>query len=170
MNNKKKLPLSDCFERSLRPKYFSVSVFEIKNTGNVNAGSQAGFYKFCLLNNFRNNKADKPGPALLFVKPNSSICWNSPPVVQQGFACILQEDFLKDRHWPSSILQLLFCNDQSPIIYLLNREQKDFITFLFTRMLMEQNTDYFFMNDLMYNYTYLIIHEALKTQASFRIN
>src|SRR5262245_26861127 len=147
MNKKTKVPLSDCCQRGLGLKCFSILVFEIRNS-NVIAGGQAGFYKICLLNNFHNNKADKPGPALLFVKPNSSICWNLTPVLLHGYACIFKEGFLKNNHWPACIQQALFSNDQRSFIYLLNREQEDFITFLFTRMLMEQDTDYFFKNDL----------------------
>ena len=49
-------------------------------------------------------------------------------------------------------------------MFVINDEQKEFITALFRKMLAEQATDYAFKADLIRNYMNLIIHEALKMQ------
>lgn len=49
-------------------------------------------------------------------------------------------------------------------VFEMSREQKLFIENLFEKILAEQNDNYFFKNDLIRNYTNLIIREALKMQ------
>jgi len=162
------------FSSRLWPNDFAV--YEITKSWNaISSASQKGFYNICLLTSpgidLHLGTAKKfNGAALLFVKPYSSPSWNLTPIAQEGYACIFKENFLKARRWPAHIQHSLLPNVESSSIYLLNCEQKDFITFLFTRMLMEQDTAYFFKNDLMHNYAYLIIHEALKMQTSLRLN
>jgi hypothetical protein len=44
----------------------------------------------------------------------------------------------------------------------LDKEQQEFITGVFKRMLTEQSADYAFKDEVIRNYIHLIIHEAVK--------
>ncbi len=83
-----------------------------------------------------------------------------------GYTCLFSEEFLKLSDRSESFQQSpLFRLGGTPILKL-DKEQKEFITSIFKRMLSEQSTDYAFKGELIRNYLNLIIHEAVKMQPS----
>jgi hypothetical protein len=174
MNNRAILHISSCYKRSSRLKDFAV--YEIKNSLNaISSINEKGFYKICLLTSNGINHQDEKekkidGAALLFEKPYASYSFDLTLIAQQGYACFFTEGFLKNDFCPACIQHSLMPDIESSSIYLLNPKQKDFVAFLFRRMMMEQNTAYVFKDELMRDYIHLIIHEVFKMQASHRVN
>ena len=83
-----------------------------------------------------------------------------------GYTCLFTEEFLKLGDRSESFQQSpLFKLGGTPILKL-DKEQKEFISSVFKRMLAEQSTDYAYKGELIRNYINLIIHEAVKMQPS----
>src|SRR5688572_17966231 len=83
-----------------------------------------------------------------------------------GYTCVFTEEFLKAGDRSASLQQSpLFKIGGTPILKL-DKEQKNFITSVFKRMIAEQGNDYTFKDELIRNYINLIIHEAVKLQPS----
>jgi AraC-like DNA-binding protein len=83
-----------------------------------------------------------------------------------GYTCLFTEEFLNLGDRSESFQQSpLFKIGGTPVLKL-DKEQQEFITGIFKRMLAEQSTDYAFKDELIRNYIHLIIHEAVKMQPS----
>ncbi|MFT4154276.1 helix-turn-helix domain-containing protein [Parafilimonas sp.] len=97
-------------------------------------------------------------PALLFSNPNVPYAWEASSEEQSGYFCLFKEDFIRHEelaHIP------MFKIGGEPLFFISETQQK-FISSLFEKMLDEIETDYTFKHDLLRNYVYLIIHEAMK--------
>lgn len=83
-----------------------------------------------------------------------------------GYACLFTEEFLKLSERSESLLHSpLFKIGGTPIMRL-EKEQKESLVNIFKKMIVEQDTDYAYKDELIRNYISLIIHEALKLQPS----
>jgi AraC-like DNA-binding protein len=106
------------------------------------------------------------GTTLFFGNPHIPYAWELLSESYNGFACVFTEEFLRVNDRSESLHECpLFKISGTPIFYL-SSEQKTFITSLFQKMIVEQDTDYVFKDDLMRNYINLIIHESMKMQPS----
>jgi AraC family transcriptional regulator, transcriptional activator of pobA len=174
MNNRVILTISNSYNRILRAEGFSV--YEIKNGMNAIASiNDQGLYKICLFTGSDIHPRDvkekgRQCAVLVFEKPYLSHSLNSTLKVQQGFACFFTESFLKNSFGSACIQPFRMSDIESSCICFLNPEQKDFVAFLFRRMMMEQNTAYVFKKELLCNYLHLLLHEASKRQTMLRLN
>lgn len=174
MKNRAILHTSSYYKRIVRPK--GVAVYEIENGMNaISSISEKGLYKICLLigngiHYHDEKEKDREGAILAFEKPHSPHASDLIVKAQQGFACVFTEGFLKYSLWSACTQPSQMPDMEGPLIYFLNPKQKDFVAFLFRRMLMEQHTAYVFKNELLHNYIHLIFHEAFKLQPSPRLN
>jgi AraC-like DNA-binding protein len=83
-----------------------------------------------------------------------------------GYACLFTEEFLQLTERSESLLHSpLFKIGGTPIMRL-EKEQKESIATIFKKMIVEQDTDYAYKDELIRNYISLVIHEALKLQPS----
>jgi hypothetical protein len=116
----------------------------------------------------RHNEKEKDtdGAALLFEKPYSSHFLQLSSAAQQGYACFFTEGFLKSSIESGCIQHSGRPAMEGSSIYLLKPKQTDLISFLFRRMIMEQNTAYIFKNELLRHYLHLLLHEVFKMQSS----
>jgi AraC family transcriptional activator of pobA len=106
------------------------------------------------------------GTTLFFGNPHIPYSWELLSESYHGFACVFTEEFLRVNDRSESLHECpLFKISGTPIFYL-SAEQKTFITSLFQKMIVEQDTDYVFKDDLIRNYINLIIHESMKMQPS----
>lgn len=86
--------------------------------------------------------------------------------INEGYACLFTEDFLKLSGRSESLLQSpLFKIGGTPILQL-NKEQKESIAPIFQKMIAEQSSDYAYKDDLIRDFIHLLAHEALKLQPS----
>jgi AraC family transcriptional activator of pobA len=103
---------------------------------------------------------------LFFGNPRIPYSCDVVSPINEGYACLFTEDFLKLSDRSESLLQSpLFKIGGTPILQL-NNDQKENIAAIFQKMITEQGSDYVFKDDLIRNYIHLLAHEALKLQPS----
>jgi AraC-like DNA-binding protein len=106
------------------------------------------------------------GSVLFFGNPHIPYSWEIVSSDYTGYACLFTEDFLKFGDRSESLQQSpLFRLGGTPILDL-NKEQREFVSTIFQKMIAEQETNYTYKDELIRNYVGLIIHEALKMQPS----
>src|SRR5258705_1041972 len=169
MNNQEDSHTSD-FNTELKLKGFKV--YEIDSKANVVRNySRKDFYKICLntgknIIHYADRSFETDGPVLFFGNPHIPYSWEIVSSTYTGYACLFTEDFLKFGDRSQSLQQPpLFKLGGTPILEL-NKEQREFISTIFQKMIAEQKTNYTFKDELIRNYIGLIIHEALKMQPS----
>ena len=156
------------FNSELKLKGFKV--YEIDSTESVvRSYNRKDFYKICLntgknIIHYADRSFETDGPVLFFGNPYIPYSWEIVSSTYTGYACLFTEDFLKFGDRTESLQQSpLFKLGGTPILEL-NKEQRDFISTIFQKMITEQETAYTFKDELIRNYIGLIIHEALKMQ------
>ena len=159
---------SSAFNAELKLKGFKV--YETGSIPRGHAYNRKDFYKISLnTGQYIFNYADKSfetNETILFFG-NPHIPYACEVISQiKGYACLFTEDFLKFTERSESLLQSpLFKIGGTPIL-TINTQQKEFLTSVFQKMIVEQDTDYIYKDELIRNYISLIIHEALKIQPS----
>ncbi|HEV8283882.1 MAG TPA: helix-turn-helix domain-containing protein [Chitinophagaceae bacterium] len=166
--NKQSAPNVSDFNSELKLKGFKV--YEIDSTQSVvRSYNRKDFYKICLntgknIIHYADRSFETDGPVLFFGNPRIPYSWKIVSSTYTGYACLFTEDFLKFGDRSKSLQQSpLFKLGGTPILEL-NREQREFISTIFQKMIAEQETVYTFKDELIRNYIGLIIHEALKMQ------
>lgn len=129
------------------------------------------FYKVCLITgkavvHYASRSVTLDGTWLFFANPHVPYSSEVISGVQTGYACLFTEDFLNAHGHNSSLQESPLFKIGGDPAYMLDDEQKKFLTTIFEKMLQEQGTEYMFKNDLIRNYINLLIHEALKMQPS----
>lgn len=147
-------------------------IYEIETAVNpVPKYSRRDFYKICLVNghsliHYADKSIEVNGAFLFFGNPHIPYSSELIEPKQYGYACLFTEEFLKTHDRSESFQESPLFKIGSTPVFMLDDEQKAFITTIFQKMLSEQGTDYAFKNDLIRNYINLVIHEALKMQPS----
>ena len=104
---------------------------------------------------------------LFFGNPHIPYSCKVISTINEGYASLFTENFLKLSHRSEGLLQSpLFQIGGTPILPINNKEQKNDLTAIFQKMIAEQDTDYLYKDEIIRNYINLIIHEALKMQPS----
>lgn len=143
-----------CPERRVVPRYNRKDFYKIS----LNTGKNIIHYA--------DRSFETEGSILFFGNPLVPYSWEKITEEDQGYACLFTEEFLKLGDRTESLQQSpLFQLTGTPILQV-NIAQKDFISAVFRKMLVEQDTDYSFKDELIRNYINLIVHEALKMQPS----
>jgi AraC family transcriptional regulator, transcriptional activator of pobA len=169
MKKENEISYSD-FNRELKLKGFLVYEIDSKfETGHVY--SRKDFYKINLtIGKFIFHYADKSvetDETFLFCA-NPHIPYSCEPLTPNftGYTCLFTEEFLNSTDRSDSFQQSsLFKIGGTPVLKL-DKDQAEFITSLFKRMITEQETNYAFKDEVIRNYINLIIHEAVKLQPS----
>jgi AraC family transcriptional regulator, transcriptional activator of pobA len=158
------------FNTELKLKGFIV--YEIDSEGHTgHTYSRKDFYKINLTTgkfvfHYADKSVETDETFLLFANPHIPYSCEAVSPQFTGYSCLFTEEFLKIGDRSESFQQSpLFRIGGTPILKL-DKEQKEFITSVFMRMLAEQSTDYAFKGELIRNYINLIIHEAVKMQPS----
>jgi AraC family transcriptional activator of pobA len=158
------------FNAELKLKGFMV--YEIDSEADTgHTYSRKDFYKVNLTTGkFIFHYADKSLETdenfLLFANPHIPYSCDAVSPKFSGYTCLFTEEFLKLGDRSESFKQSpLFKIGGTPVLKI-DKEQYEFITSIFKRMLSEQGTDYAFKDELIRNHINLIIHEAVKMQPS----
>ncbi|QHV94225.1 helix-turn-helix domain-containing protein [Spirosoma endbachense] len=168
MNKSESTRTSD-FNTELKLKGFKV--YETDSKSNGHNYSRKDFYKISLTSgkyifHYADKSFETDEPILFFGNPRIPYSCEIITPTMDGYACLFTDDFLKVSDRSESLLQSpLFKLGGTPIL-TLDTEQKDTIATIFQKMLVEQDSDYAFKDELIRNYLNLIIHEALKIQPS----
>ncbi|SNC65203.1 transcriptional regulator, AraC family [Hymenobacter gelipurpurascens] len=131
--------------------------------------SRRDFYKICLITgrtniHFADKSVELDDTFLFFGNPHIPYSSEVLTPHQTGFACLFTEELLKANDRSEPLQQSpLFKVDGTPI-FQLNEEQKERISGIYRQMLVEQQSDYVYKQDLIRSYLNVIIHEALRMQ------
>jgi AraC family transcriptional activator of pobA len=147
-------------------------VYEIETAVSpVPSYSRRDFYKICMITgktmiHYADKGIELDDTFLFFANPHIPYSSEVLCPSQTGYACLFTEEFLKINDRSESLQQSpLFKLGGTPL-FTLDKEQKEFLSTLFRKMLIEQDADYVYKDELVRNYINLIIHEALKLQPS----
>jgi AraC-like DNA-binding protein len=169
MNDKVVRTVSD-FNTELKLKGFNV--FQIEADGGATrVYSRKDFYKICLTTgrsaiHYADRSFEAEGTVLFFGNPHIPYSWETLSTKYVGYTCLFSEEFLKGSERSESLLQSPFFKIGGTPILKITEEQRLFLNTIFQKMMVEQQTDYAFKDELIRNYIQLIIHEALKLQPS----
>ena len=158
------------FNAELKLKGFKVYETSISDKGG-HIYSRKDFYKINIstgkyIFHYADKSFETDKTFLFFANPRVPYSCEVISPTQNGYTCLFAEEFLKASDRSESLQQSpLFRIGGTPILQL-NNEQKKYITSIFERMLVEQDTKYAFKDELIRNHINLIIHEALKMEPS----
>jgi len=166
MNKQGNVQVSD-FNAEVKLKGFKA--YEIDNKAGGHSYNRKDFYKISLntgkyIFHYADRSFETDETILFFGNPRIPYSCEVVSTINEGYACLFTEDFLKVTDRSESLLQSpLFKIGGTPIL-TLNQEQKASIAPIYQKMIAEQESDYAFRDELIRNYINLIIHEALKLQ------
>jgi len=105
-------------------------------------------------------------PILLLANPDLPYTWESTSDNQSGYFCLFTEDFLDKPNRKDSIYDSPLFHAGATPLYFIDKTQEKCISRIFELMLEEMDSDYIYKYDLMRNYVYLLLHEAMKLQST----
>ena len=166
MKNKQITDIADVRKNDLTLKGFSIYEFD-SNIKGIPVYERKDFYKICIHTGVSNiHYSDKTiginGTTLFFGTPHIPYSWEIISSKYTGYSCLFTEDFLKNDTRSESLLNSPLFKIGGTPAFILNKEQKNYISTIFRKMLAEQDTSYIYKDELIRNYIYLIIHEAMK--------
>ena len=140
-------------------------------TGPVQPSGRRDLYTICLLTGpHRIHRADQEivqaGTRLWFGTPQGVDAPETVATRQTGYCCLFTEAFVsecEDAPDPKAVPQALL-DHKGTCSYPLPEEQAAYLTLLFERMLLEQQTMYAFKQALVRSYLQLVLHEAVRLQ------
>ena len=169
MNKQEGASLPD-FSTEVKLKGFKVYQIDSNDNGG-HKYNRKDFYKISLntgkyIFHYADRSFETDETILFFGNPRIPYSCDVVSPVNEGYACLFTEDFLKLSDRSESLLQSpLFKIGGTPILQL-NKEQKESIAPIFQKMITEQSSIYAFKDDLIRNYIHLLAYEALKLQPS----
>lgn len=160
--------IPDSITKELKLKGFKVHA--LPQTLNLSAAhGRRDFYKIGLVTgNMAGSHGEKAfeinGTALFFVNPNIPHSIVPDSSKRKGYACLFTEAFIASRERKELLKSSpLFNVDATPVIPL-NKEQAEFMSGIFHKMLWVHGSDYDYKNEMLKSCIELIIHEALRIQ------
>ncbi|KAB7729389.1 helix-turn-helix domain-containing protein [Rudanella paleaurantiibacter] len=172
MNNQANSSTKEAHTGDLKP--LSFKAYEIVTTVSGSPTyTRRDFYKITLSNchmiiHYADKSIEMDGTFLFFRNPHVPYSIELLSASYTGYACVFTEEFLKASERSESFLESPLVKIGSTPALLVNSQQKEFIEPLFKKLLVEQNSEYVFKDELIRNCLNLIIHEALKLQPSDR--
>jgi AraC family transcriptional activator of pobA len=156
---------------SLKLKLKGFKAYEIGDKPYGCNYSRKDFYKISLTSGkYAFSYADKSykteGPLLFFGNPRIPYAYEVITPTVDGFTCLFTEEFLKISDRSESLLKSPLFKIGGTPMFALNDLQKESISSIFQKMILEQDSDYAFKDELIRSYLQLIIHETLKMQPS----
>ncbi|GAA0543795.1 helix-turn-helix domain-containing protein [Chitinophaga japonensis] len=160
---------SDCPETYFIPRQFKVAEI-IKPVNSHASYNRRDYYKVVLVLKGRSRLVYGGRdfvinrPALAFTNPLVPYAWENVTSNLTGYYCLFSESFLREKG-RTDILQdyPLFKVGADPVFFP-DKEQTAYITSLFHRMQLEQDTSYPYKYDLLRSCVNLLIHEGMKMQ------
>lgn len=105
-------------------------------------------------------------PALLFSNPNVPYAWEAVSAEQKGWYCLFSETFVHPYEKREALLNSPLLKADGIPVFFVDKKQQKTIADIFRKMKEEMNSDYPYKFDLLHNYLFLLIHEAMKMQPS----
>lgn len=156
------------FNNELKLKGFNAFEIEV-DAHAMRIYSRKDFYKSCLTTgkskiHYADRSFEQESTVLFFGNPHIPYSREIISASYVGYACLFSEAFLKVSDRSESLQHSpLFKIGGTPILKIPDG-QREFLNTVFRKMIEEQESDYAYKDDLIRNYSHLIIHEALKLQ------
>ena len=108
-------------------------------------------------------KAIQTSGPILFFEPLAPYSLNELPGNDLNFACLYSRNFLEfGSCWKTYSKLMTFADSSGPVYFSLDLKQEYFVSKVFERMILEQDSGYMFNHELFCDYLNLIFHEVLK--------
>lgn len=99
---------------------------------------------------------------LLFGSPHRAEAQQGVLSYQSGYACLFTEEFIQDNGGVGSGEHWAAFHGRERSVYSLGPDQAAYLTGLFQKMLVEQQSEYHFKHELLHSYLLLVLHEAMR--------
>lgn len=147
------------------------NVFSRKFCNRYNAYSRRDYYKISLIIGkgklrYGGNEIDINDNALVFFNRNVPYSWETFSENQSGYFCLFNDEFLNGMSRTKSFMDSPISKIDTIPVFFINEEQKEYLLDLYSKMAAEIESNYIYKYELIKNYVNLIIHEAVKMQAS----
>jgi AraC family transcriptional activator of pobA len=147
------------------------NVFSRKFCNRYNAYSRRDYYKISLIIGkgkllYGDTKIEINKNALVFFNRNVPYSWETFSEQQSGYFCLFNDDFLNGMNRTKNFMDLPISKNDTIPVYFINEQQQEYLLDIYQKMSVEMESSYIYKYDLVKNYVNLIIHEAVKMQAS----
>lgn len=144
-----------------------INVFERASCINAIPFSRRDYYKVTLILgtgklDYANQSIFIDRPALVFSNPMIPYNWNPHSTDQQGWFCIFNLAFIRERD--SLLTDLPMFQIHTDKVFFPDADSVNEIAAFFKAMMRENVENYIHKDDILRNYLHLIVHHALKMQ------
>lgn len=144
-----------------------INVFERTSCSVQVPYSRRDYYKVTLIKGkglvaYADQEISIDRPALMFSNPLIPYAWKPTSGRQEGWFCIFNESFVKQRD--QLLTDLPMFQPGNHHIFFPDKMQVKNISELFVKMMLEKGSCYEYKSDVLRSYLHLIIHEGLKMQ------
>ncbi|MCH4246646.1 MAG: AraC family transcriptional regulator [Acinetobacter populi] len=101
-------------------------------------------------------------PTLLFSNPNIPYAWQASSTEQAGWFCLFTEKFAHDNTHALVLQEIPFFQTNGQPLLFLEQQQVTNISSIFIKMQEEIQSEYLYKYNVLQQYLYLLIHEAMK--------
>lgn len=146
--------------------------FQIESDSNdTRTYSRKEFYKICLTTgkskiHYSDKTFEQEGTILFFGNPHIPYSWETISTTYVGYTILFSAEFFKNSERSESLQQSSFFKIGGTPVLKITSEQRDFLNTIFQKMIVEQESNYVYKDELIRNYISLIIHESLKMEPS----
>jgi len=164
-----KLVSGDSLPGTLQQGHFNV--FSRKFCNRYNAYSRRDYYKISLIIGkgkllYGDTKIEINQNALVFFNRNVPYSWETSSEQQSGYFCLFNDDFLNGMNRTKSFMDSPVSKNDTIPVYFINEQQEKYLLEIYQKMASEMESSYVYKYELIKNHVNLIIHEAVKMQAS----
>lgn len=158
------------FNNELKLQGFKAFQIE-QDSADTRTYSRKEFYKICLTTgeskiHYSDKTYEQEGTILFFGNPHIPYSWETISTSYIGYTILFSEEFFKNSERSESLQQSSFFKIAGTPVLKITEEQRIFLNTIFQKMIVEQESDYVFKDELIRNYISLIIHESLKMEPS----
>ncbi|MBC9914524.1 helix-turn-helix domain-containing protein [Chitinophaga varians] len=166
-------PVSE-YNSQLKLKGFNAFAIEADSNA-TRIYSRKDFFKICLTTgksaiHYADRTFETEGTILFFGNPHIPYSWETLSTTYVGYTCLFSEAFLNRSERNESLQSSPFFKIGGTPVLSISEEQRLYLNSIFQKMMIEQQSQYQYKDDLIRNYIHLIIHEALKLQPTEHIH
>lgn len=147
------------------------NVFSRKFCNRYNAYSRRDYYKISLIIGkgkllYGDTEITINQNALVFFNRNVPYSWETVSENQSGYFCLFNDEFLNGMSRTKSFMDSPISKIDTIPVFFITEQQEKYLLDLYQKMCVEVESNYVYKYELIKNYVNLIIHEAVKMQAS----
>jgi AraC family transcriptional activator of pobA len=152
---------------------FKSKGFKVYETGDTVAAplsyARRDFYKIVLASGnmticYGDQTIEVDGMFLAFLNPHVPYSVTHHATDKKGYACLFTESFIESREWLDSLQRSAYFRFHGTPVVNVNQDQALFLTGLYQKMLLVQDSDYEYKDEMLKRCIELIFHEALSIQ------